>query len=480
MNVQRFEGREMAAVLAQIRRELGPEAVIMSTRTRRGGGLGGRLRRRPTVEVIAGLPEPSAPPLRAPAAMPAAMPGTGVATPGPAPGPLPSAIPSLAERYLQDAGLSEALAAQAPPQTVGAAAVDRLEISGAARLAAQQAPSARRPSEAPPRPQAVQPAVAAGGEAQIYAAPRSPVPLAIAEDIRSLREEIAMLRRAMQTPEAMPGPTPLGSGLPGAARDLLQRLRQGGVSAAFVERAADTVAATLDRDANAEAARAAVLRAVLSQLPSGSPPEIPAVGTTGVFVVGPSGAGKTLSAVKLALALQGNGRRVVLANADQQRPGANAQLSAYGEALGIPTAPVYAPADLQSLVAQGADSVLVVDTAGGLPRGTEALALRALVQALPERQVLLTLSAGSGAGEMARALETFAALAPDGLIVSQADEAVGFGATVSFLGESGIPLFFLSQHADVLRPLEVASPATLLERVLQQGRGEARDEPLAS
>ena len=281
-------------------------------------------------------------------------------------------------------------------------------------------------------------------------------------------------------PRGPSGGTSLLSGLPAAAQELLARLRTGGVSERFLERAATLARSTLGPETSAAAGRAAVLRALLSQLPGGTVVPPPTDPQAGVFVVGPSGAGKTLAAVKLARALQQSGRDVVLVNADQQRPGAGAQLSAYGEALRIPTAQIYAPSDLGALAATRPEAVLVVDTAGGLPTGAQALSLRALVHELSARQVLLTLSATSGAEEMARAHAAFAALAPDCLIMSQADAALGFGATVSFLSESQTPLFYLSQHADVLRPLEVASPATLLERVLQQGREEVRDEALAS
>ena len=97
MNVQRFEGRDMSEVLAQIRRTLGPDAVIVSTQAKQHG----RLRRRKTVEVIAGLPEPD----------------TVLAAPNPAPARAATAsgaIPSLAERLLQEEAVAPVSAHSAP------------------------------------------------------------------------------------------------------------------------------------------------------------------------------------------------------------------------------------------------------------------------------------------------------------------------------------------------------------------------------
>ena len=480
MNVQRFEGPDMSAVLAQIRRELGPDAIIVSSQAQQHG----RLRRRTTIEVIAGLPEPESAPLVG------SM--EGVAAPRPAreaPRAVPSAIPSLAERLLQES---------AAPVVTGN---DRLEISGAARRAAgQPAPAG---NEAAARLQTTaaygagpgQPAVmtvppgaggmtvppGAGGEDgdPPGAGGEDGDPLLLAE-IRSLREDVARLQQTLQTAGAGTGN---GRGewsdLPRAARALLQRLRAGGASETFVDRTAGAVRATVPPGASPDAARAATLRAVLSLLPNGTNHTLPS-GSGAVLLVGPSGAGKTLSAAKLAWAIRQSGGEAVLANADQERPGAGAQVEAYGQALGIPSAQVYDPDDLRALAAAHPRATIVIDTAGRLPDEETLLRHRGLAQATRGTQVLVTIAASSGAAESQRALEAFEALSPAGVIVSKVDEAAGVGAALSVLSDTQLPLLYLSQSADVLQRLEPAGPGTLLERVLQQGREGSRDDAIAS
>src|SRR3972149_323092 len=64
MQVRRFEAPDMAQALEQVRGELGPEAVIISSRKRRARGVLGRSRE--IVEVIAGTADGIPVPARAP------------------------------------------------------------------------------------------------------------------------------------------------------------------------------------------------------------------------------------------------------------------------------------------------------------------------------------------------------------------------------------------------------------------------------
>ncbi len=61
MRIKRFKGSEMSEVLAQVKAELGPDALVLSTRKVRGdGGLFGRFGR-PAIEVTAGIDRDPAP-----------------------------------------------------------------------------------------------------------------------------------------------------------------------------------------------------------------------------------------------------------------------------------------------------------------------------------------------------------------------------------------------------------------------------------
>ncbi len=68
MRVKTFRGESMRAVLAQVRQELGPEAVILGNQTVREDG-------RSLCEVMAALEQPDRPPLAAPTGQPVAREG---------------------------------------------------------------------------------------------------------------------------------------------------------------------------------------------------------------------------------------------------------------------------------------------------------------------------------------------------------------------------------------------------------------------
>jgi flagellar biosynthesis protein FlhF len=123
---------------------------------------------------------------------------------------------------------------------------------------------------------------------------------------------------------------------------------------------------------------------------------LPALRPLVVALVGPTGAGKTTSAVKLSLndAAFG-GRRVGLVTLDTYRAGAVAQLETYAEVARLPMEVVYDAADVPGAIARLARcDVVVVDTPGRGPRtGDDDAPWRALLAALAPDEVHLVIPA---------------------------------------------------------------------------------------
>lgn len=535
MNMQRFEARDMGSALEMIRRALGPEAVIISSRrlTVRGGL---RRRRRDVIEVIAGIPDDAA---ATSGAATSGIDSVSTADTGTAPkedAAAPSGAIAKAQAALRalnsgatsqktsdgaaaldisaaahQAAALAALDAATQPETDGAAtetagdsdftALESVlrQLGGANGGGATLGASASQDStessqdaasvedEAAPVPAVAQSADggevdAAGEEAE--AEPISVAP-AVATGIRDeqldlLRSDMAGLRDLLLESSASQGGNELV--LPQAARDLIEQLRSGGVSEALLARTSEAAAELLDTQAGTAAARKTVRASLLSLLQTASTPSYEHGKTTVLHLVGPSGTGKTLAAVKLAQRLsQSEGHPVVLANADQKRPGAASQLEAYGEALGIPTAQVYEPKDLKALATKHAGSIIVLDTAGQLPRSAAALTpYKALTNAVRRRRVFLTLDATRKESDLLLAYESFGALKLTGLILTKTDETDRYGAALSFLGTASTPLLFLSNSDDVLDPLEAVGAATLLDRILSGSAEDAQREYAAS
>jgi flagellar biosynthesis protein FlhF len=115
-----------------------------------------------------------------------------------------------------------------------------------------------------------------------------------------------------------------------------------------------------------------------------------------VALVGPTGAGKTTSAVKLSLNDAAFGdRRVGLITLDTYRAGAVAQLETYAEVARLPMEVVYDAADVPGAIARlSRCDVVVVDTPGRGPRtGDDDAPWRALLAALAPDEVHLVIPA---------------------------------------------------------------------------------------
>ncbi len=480
MNVKRFEAPDMAAALEMIRRELGPEAVVISSRRQTSSRILG-LRRRNVIEVIAGLPDGAS----AGAASEAeAEGGPAPATGEPTAAPRPASVRTRRSATADGAAALE-ISAAAHEAAVEESRGDRV----AAPAVAQEPPIASEQSESGGGFTALDSLVEriSGAEPSATSADEGEAPPAAVtagslgtEQFEALSTQIGELRRLIVAAPRQPGGTE--AVLPEAAREFVERLREGGVSEALITRTREAAAELLDAGAGADAAQAAMRKSLLSLIPAAGTPKYEHGKTIAIHLVGPSGTGKTVAAVKLALQLaRSEGRAVILANADQKRPGAGAQLAAYGESLDLPTAQIYEPSDLKELAAQHPEAAIVVDTPGGLPRSAAELTwYRGLTNAIRRRRIFLALEATAKESDLTLGYEAFRPLKLTGVILSKLDETERYGAALSFLHSAEARLLFVSDDADVLSELEAAGAAALLDRVLQATTGDGYGESVAS
>ncbi len=191
-----------------------------------------------------------------------------------------------------------------------------------------------------------------------------------------------------------------------------------------------------------------------------------------LFVTGPTGSGKTTTVSKLAVGLALKGKKVVVINADTLRPGATAQLKAYTDLLGVPCEVAYSAEELAKLVGRyrGRATVLV-DTPGRNPRSTDQLSeLRALLEAVQDKNILLTVPAVIQKEEMNACLDVFGFEPLYGLVVTKLDEASALGPLVAFLQERSQPVVLLSTGPRVPEDLKIADNQFLVAEMLSTGR----------
>ncbi|MDX2130574.1 MAG: flagellar biosynthesis protein FlhF [Planctomycetota bacterium] len=438
MKLKTFTAGTMAQALADVKRDIGPHAVIIRTRVYKAGavlGVGGRQ----VVEIIASdaMPQPNAAPAAAPATVRAAAPTT--------------------------------LRGPATPAPVGVIAADEFIptrfAGGDVRPAPPLAPARPVRVDAPP-------------PAEPARAP-SPLPREDPDDLRSLRDDLASIKSMVGrvlAKDAGDFPALVG---PGA--DLEALLIDEGLGHAL----AREVLEDARRSAGASAADARVLRAaVLKRLEA----LVPAVGRATppgrqpdgrpltIGLIGPTGVGKTTTIAKLAAwyKLRG-GARVGLITCDTYRIAAVEQLRTYASIIAIPLRVALAPRDVADACDAMRDlDVIILDTPGRSQHDGDRLdELRRSVHAAQPHETHLVLSAGASERVLERARDAFAPLGADRLVVTKVDEAVQFAPIARLIRGANLRVSYITTGQEVPDQIELASSARMAAMMLDGPRGFA-------
>jgi flagellar biosynthesis GTPase FlhF len=248
--------------------------------------------------------------------------------------------------------------------------------------------------------------------------------------------------------------------------ELRDRLSAQGVRPPLLLSLLDEVAGSVTPNASADAVRQAAEGVLTAQLPPAVTLDL-ARRPHAIFIVGPSGAGKTTAAVRLGMQITQRGLRVTVAGTDVDRAGAPQQLQAFGAAAGLRIHACYTPAELQALIADGASDVVIVDTVGHNGARTDRMAeLGAYMQVARERAVLLALPATMQGEDLLRLTRAFAGVHPGGLLLTRCDETETFGGLWSAAAQAGIGIAYTTHDDSVGDPARSGDNHALAAAVL--------------
>ncbi|HEY65817.1 MAG TPA: hypothetical protein G4O02_14745 [Caldilineae bacterium] len=189
-----------------------------------------------------------------------------------------------------------------------------------------------------------------------------------------------------------------------------------------------------------------------------------------VFLVGPTGVGKTTTLAKLAGRWTHEWHRTTaLVSVDTYRAGAVSQLQAYGASMDIPVEVAYTPEEFAAIVQNYGDrDLILVDTAGRSPRDQAYLEeLRDFMAVVEARQVYLVIAGSTAYADMENAVQRFAALSLDGPIVTKVDETDRLGAGVSLSSHKGLPIAYVTTGQRIPEDIEPASARQLAHQIVQ-------------
>ncbi len=189
---------------------------------------------------------------------------------------------------------------------------------------------------------------------------------------------------------------------------------------------------------------------------------LPAVFKRPTMMIGPVGAGKTVSVAKIAAKAVLTGKRIDVITTDIVRAGAIAQIETYTNVLeqdlGIEETPDGLADRLMDLTA---DQPTIIDTPGANPFIAHEMAELALfIAAHQAMDPILAVSAGGDAREALEVAQAFRSLGAKRLIVTRVDAARRLGSIVA-AADAGLTLCQISTSPYVAEGLATINPVIL-------------------
>ncbi|MDT0576593.1 signal recognition particle protein [Croceicoccus sp. F390] len=196
-----------------------------------------------------------------------------------------------------------------------------------------------------------------------------------------------------------------------------------------------------------------------------------------IMMVGLQGSGKTTSTAKIAKRLrEKEGKKVLMASLDVNRPAAQEQLAVLGQQADVATLPIVAgqqPVEIANRALQAARlqsfDVLMLDTAGRLHVDEALMAeMKAVASVAVPREVLLVVDALSGQ-DAVNVAQSFTGEVPlTGVVLTRMDGDARGGATLSMRAVTGKPIKFAGT-GEKLDAIEEFHAVRVANRILGMG-----------
>jgi flagellar biosynthesis protein FlhF len=195
-----------------------------------------------------------------------------------------------------------------------------------------------------------------------------------------------------------------------------------------------------------------------------------------VVLIGPAGAGKTTTLIKLAIR-EGLANRLSLriVSVDPYRVAAHEKLRSFAAIIGVGFTAVNSVQELSAAIEEArVKSVVLVDTPGFGPSDLgQAQEIASCLERTPNKQVHLVLPASMKRESMSRSIRDYAGFKPDSLLFTKLDETDSLGAILSTALEADQQLSFFSSGQNIPEDLDPASASALLASVFQRKAAEA-------
>lgn len=195
--------------------------------------------------------------------------------------------------------------------------------------------------------------------------------------------------------------------------------------------------------------------------------EIPKI----IFVVGMSGGGKTSFCAKLALRLSTDlGKKVAWISADTVRIGAIAETRTYTDMIGISLCPVYTPEELVTAVDNFETEYdhILIDTPAYNPKNeAEIKELGQFIEAVSGQNIWVVLPATAKEKDLMSSLTVLNGYHPRGVVITKLDETGNFSAVFNIAWKSQLPIIYFTFGKRVLNDVIPARTAPIVRALFE-------------
>lgn len=197
-----------------------------------------------------------------------------------------------------------------------------------------------------------------------------------------------------------------------------------------------------------------------------------------IAFVGPTGVGKTTTLAKVAAAhLRDHSSSIAMITIDTYRIAAVEQLKVYGDIMHLPVDIVITPEQLVQALAKHSDKDLVlIDTAGRSPK--DKFCIDELTTFLkPELAIEkhLVLSAATRENELLATIDKFSSLDITNTIFTKIDECINLGILLNVQLHNPAPLSYITNGQRVPEDILQTSPIVVAELIMSQDEGSLND-----